>query len=126
MALWIWPRVIQKELDRFRLMANTRRTRKQKNKILPSGHPPSFIYDNPGLWGAEECLIPVDYDVTARMLEEMEPTYVTLADWGVPDLFAERAEALLPYCPANTFDKITLSNAWTVFSWLVSRIEWRD
>ena len=60
--------VIQKELDTFRVSVwNNHQTRKQKDKVLPSGVP-DHIYNYPNQYGGEKCGL----DVTKEQLQEVE------------------------------------------------------
>lgn len=126
LALWIWPKVMQQELDTFCRIANSKRTRKQKDKILPSGVTPNHSYENPARWGGRECLIQVDLDVVGHLLEGLRPKYEKLTNWGVPEEFARRAEVGLRGIRPWSIERVTITNIWLVFGTLESRIDWPD
>ncbi|KAF8207373.1 hypothetical protein K438DRAFT_1575965 [Mycena galopus ATCC 62051] len=56
---WLWPKIVQIGLDEFVDYFNNKRTRKQHNRILPSGVAPSVVFDMPGDYGLENLAIPV-------------------------------------------------------------------
>lgn len=126
LALWLWPKLMQQELNSFCRIANSKRTRKQKDKILPSGVTPDFSYENPIHWGGRDCLIDVDMVVVEFLLENLRPKYEELTDWGVPPEFACKAEEALRRIPPWTIDRVTITNVWIIFGFLVVLIDWPD
>lgn len=56
---WLWPKIVQIGLDEFVDYFNNKRTRKQHNRILPSGVAPNAVFDMPGDYGLEYLAIPV-------------------------------------------------------------------
>src|ERR1700749_4573448 len=90
--MWLWPPLMQKELDRFRKSANSRKVQKQKDKVLPSGVSPNIAYTLPEKYNGEECLQPVDVDLIDAILADMQPQKDALSDWGVPEEFDRRAQ----------------------------------
>ena len=116
--MWLWPPVIQKELDRFREMANSRRMRKQKNKILPSGVSPNLVYTLPERFGAHDCLQPVECRVVQTILNDMQAEQDYLTNWSVTPTFAKRCKQLLPTAGIQV-EKISLETVWMAFNALV-------
>lgn len=72
---------MEKELNLFSTIANSRRIRKQKNNILPSGAAPNFVYDNPHIWGGNDCLLPVKEDIVDYLLDYMREDFERMTDW---------------------------------------------
>jgi len=119
LVMWLWPPLMQRELDRFRMEANNKRVRKQKNKALPSGVAPNLAYTLPEHFGASDCLQPVDTRVIREILREpeLQEGKDLLNDWGVPDWFANEAEAALQTLHVK---EITLHNVWIIFHALLA------
>lgn len=113
LLMWLWPPLIQCELDNFRHYSNNRQMRKQPEKLFPSGVSPHFAYSCPEEFGARECLQTVNLQVVNDILRELEDEKRMLSDWGIPPEFAERAKAALDMAGV---DSITLSNVWVVFN----------
>ena len=113
LAMWLWPPLMQRELDKFCESANNRRMRKQKDKLLPSGVPPNIAYTFPERFGGEECLQPIDRNIVQEMLDGMQANHDALTDWGVPEDFATRAEAALNRLRVR---EVTMTNVWLVFA----------
>jgi len=116
LAKWLWPPLMQKELDSFRHYANNHRIRKQKDKRLPSGVTPSFAYTFPEHFGGEDCLQPVDMQVIEEILEDMKPKAEQLMDWGVPPEFEARAQAGFD---SLEIKEVTITTVWVVFTALL-------
>ena len=68
----IYHSMMQNELNNFRRVANSRRTRKQAGKTLPSGVAPSFAYACPERFGGCNCLQLVDIDLVEDIMKEMK------------------------------------------------------
>jgi hypothetical protein len=66
---WLWPKIVQIGLDEFVDYFNNKRTRKQQNRILPSGVAPNVVFDMPGDYGLENLAIPVS--VTQEAIDEL-------------------------------------------------------
>lgn len=108
------------------MVANSRRTRRQKDKLLPSGFPANYIYDNPENWGAQDCLIRIPQNVVGQILEGLREEFEGYMDWGVPAAFAEKADEALRHLPNKSLNDITITHAWFAFSALLPRIEWNE
>lgn len=117
---------MKKELDSFRMVANSRRSRKQKDKLLPSGEAPGTVYENPHLWGGEECLIAVDRGLIMDIMERLREEYESLTSWGVPDEFSEMVKDALLNLPENTIEEMSFGNVWVVFAWILPYLDWED
>lgn len=117
--MWLWPNLMQRELDKFCHFANNRRVRKQLDKSLPSGTTPNFAYKFPGQYGGHDCLQPVDVAVINEMLEDLEEEKRVLSDWGVDPEFAELAEAACAELHIHV-EKLTMETIWLSFSAILS------
>ncbi|KAF7321774.1 hypothetical protein MKEN_00699100 [Mycena kentingensis (nom. inval.)] len=118
---WIFPPLIQAALDDFRIYWNHHRIRRQNNKNMPSGHVPSVVMRNPHLYGGINCFVKVpkaDIDELRLMLmEEVGPRCDHLS-WVDGD-FAAAAAGVHTALGAP---KITLENAWDVFTKMMSAL----
>lgn len=112
---WLWPDIIQRELDKFCTITNARRVRKQKDKKLPSGVSPEYSYSCPDLFGGHQCLQSVDSSIIDELLLDLEGEKEALTDWQVPEEFQETAETVLGMFGFER-KSITILNAWMVFS----------
>ena|ERR1700753_90945 len=117
--MWLWPPLLQKELDDFCVLANNRRMRKQKEKLLPSGVTPNKAYSLPEDFGGTDCLQPVDLGIIQEILDDMRPEHEVLTDWGVSPEFAERAEAILRRLKIK---EVTLTTVWVIFASILSHL----
>lgn len=120
LACWLWPPVMQQELNKFMNYANNHKIRKQKEKRLPSGVSPIYAYTCPNRFGGRECLQPVCMQVIEGLMKDLEPEMKAYSDWGVPREFADVAEQLLV---AIGVPKVEMSNAWLVFTSLSIRLK---
>lgn len=82
--------VIQRDLFSVMDTWNNHRIRKQRT-VCPSGKP-SFLYDNPALFGGQEMKLLIDYDVL-DLCTEMYPEYNL--EMSSSDEFAEAAFLLM-------------------------------
>jgi hypothetical protein len=119
LVMWLWPPVIQQELDKFRFQANNRRVRKQKQKSLPSGVSPNIAYTFPEKFGGTDQLQPVDIEVIQEILDQMQAEKDALADWGIPEDFAQRAQAAFV---ETRIVEVSVSNIWIVFQCILLRL----
>lgn len=120
LALWLWPPLMQKELDRFRNSTNLRRVRKQKAKALPSGVSPHIAYTLPEKYNGVDCLQPVDTDLVDAILADMQPEKEALTDWGIPEEFDRRAQEIFDTLPVR---EVTMQTVWITFSAMLQHLE---
>ncbi|KAF7372669.1 hypothetical protein MVEN_00130200 [Mycena venus] len=108
---WLWPRLLQMDLDKWASFRNGVPMRKQKGKPGPSGvkamsQNEAFI--NFESWGGVNCLLKVDKGVIRQMKEDMGGD--ALIAFSTPE-FAARAE--------QAFESLgvvlTQKNVWDVF-----------
>uniref|UniRef100_A0A8H8CM95 Integrase core domain-containing protein n=1 Tax=Psilocybe cubensis TaxID=181762 RepID=A0A8H8CM95_PSICU len=110
LCLWLWPRMLQCELDQFMEFQNGVRMRKDSKKAGPSGCSRNEAFLFPERWGGINCLQPVDLDVVREIKEKM----------GGEELLsfvsAEFAnEAQKAFDSLGFSDRLTLGNVWVIF-----------
>ncbi|KAJ6515066.1 hypothetical protein C8R47DRAFT_1206416 [Mycena vitilis] len=110
---WLWPRLLQQELDKWASFRNSVDIRKQKEKAGPSGVKAMSRNDAFTLldsWGGINCLQPVDVEVIRQMKKEMGGD--ELIAFSTPE-FSERAQAAFD---SLGIDALTQSNVWDIFT----------
>ncbi|KAG1750783.1 hypothetical protein EDB19DRAFT_1893324 [Suillus lakei] len=107
---WLWPRLIQQELDKLKHCLNTHTIRYDHDKILPSGVSPNIAMSLHEDYDAENCLQPVDHDVIKNLMEEI----------GGEDLIcfvgSEYSVATQSIFDNLGFTVLTFENVWQVFA----------
>ena len=105
---WLWPKLIQSELDSLRYQFNNHKTRFDRHKILPSNVSPNVAVALCEQWGGENCLQPVERAVVREMMQVIGDNSVRF----VTPEFAARAEAVYAFlgCP-----ELTPATAWSVY-----------
>jgi hypothetical protein len=69
---WLWPRVLQRQLDIFMEFRNGCRMRKDKKKPGPSGMSWNQAFSLPEEWGGRNCLLKIeDFSVIKDLKEEL-------------------------------------------------------
>ncbi|TFK51655.1 hypothetical protein OE88DRAFT_1628795 [Heliocybe sulcata] len=106
---WLWPTLIQKELDYLRKRLNGHKIRYDKNKILPSGASPNTMMKLHTRYGGEDGLIPVDLGLIGQLKEELGGPGLTQF---VDTPYAERA---LEVFQSLNVEKLTFQNVWEVY-----------
>ncbi|TFK18692.1 hypothetical protein FA15DRAFT_660482, partial [Coprinopsis marcescibilis] len=107
----------QQALDNFRDYWNYHRVRKQKNKLMPSGHIPADAFFNPEKYDihAKNYLIPVPEEMQALTRAHIEPEVGPRAPhfrWFTHEF--DVAARLVHNGLGSPV--ITLANAWDMFS----------
>ncbi|KAJ7842433.1 hypothetical protein B0H13DRAFT_2239371 [Mycena leptocephala] len=119
---WIFPPLVQAELDEFRIWWNQHQIRSQPNKNMPSGHVPADALKYPELYGGINCFIKVPKETIAELrqflTEEVGPRSEHL-DW-VDAEFAALAESVHKSLGSP---QITLTNSWEIFRKMSAFIE---
>ncbi|KAF7301184.1 hypothetical protein MIND_00682900 [Mycena indigotica] len=119
---WIFPSLVQAELDDFRSYWNSHKIRYQADKIMPSGHVPSDAAEHPQLFGGINCFIKVPVatveDLRAALSDEVGPREQHLR-WVSPE-FEQFAQTV--YESLGRPD-LTLASSWDVFSQMSLEIE---
>jgi hypothetical protein len=110
---------MQRELDDLRDRLNSRRMRKDKKKLTPSGCSPNEAHDLYETYGGVWCLQPVDPIVVQRLMDDIESERDPVVDWGVPEEFATRAQVI--YNSLNV-SKLTMDNVWYIFKHMLEHM----
>ncbi|KIO15506.1 hypothetical protein M407DRAFT_247215, partial [Tulasnella calospora MUT 4182] len=69
---YIFPPLLQQELDTFRLYWNYHEIRAQPEKQMPSKHIPIDAFESPARYGGIDCRIPVPPEMTADLRAKLE------------------------------------------------------
>ncbi|KAJ6464706.1 hypothetical protein DFH09DRAFT_1254597 [Mycena vulgaris] len=119
---WIFPPLVQAELDDFRTYWNQHKIRPQPGKHMPSGHVPADALKHPEFYGGISCFIKVPQEMIkelrAFLTEEVGPREEHLR-WVAED-FAAIAEEVHKSLGSPT---ITLENSWAIFKQMSVRME---
>ncbi|KAJ6484711.1 hypothetical protein C8R45DRAFT_829557, partial [Mycena sanguinolenta] len=113
---WIWPPIVQGELDHFTERWNSHVIRRQRNKLMPSGVSPNELYAHPEYYGGRCFAIPVPRPAVDAFRDSIPLSREDALSW-VPAEFntlACQVYELLgsPICSAET--------AWDLFSKMAS------
>jgi hypothetical protein len=116
---WIWPPIIQGELDHFTLLWNMHKIQTQNNKIMPSGATPTDIYTSPHRYCGRRFAILIPKEAVTEMCSTISMTYEDAMAW-VPREFDAMAnlayeELGLPSCSAES--------AWDLFRDMAALLE---
>lgn len=113
---WLWPKLIQQELNQLREQFNNHRVRKESAKNHPSGVSPNVAFALYADYQAENCLQVVDCETVKQLMDSI----------GGEDLirfvsveYENHAETVF----ANLgFKVLSFHNVWNVFSAMLSLI----
>lgn len=110
---WLWPLVLQRQLDLFMEFRNGCRMRKDKQKPGPSGMSRNQAFSLPEQWGGRDCLLkipPEDLTVIKKLKEELGGD--ELLSFSTPEfsICAQKA-----YDSLDLID-LTFENVWSVFT----------
>ncbi|KAJ7816203.1 hypothetical protein B0H14DRAFT_2281431, partial [Mycena olivaceomarginata] len=113
---WLWPPIIQCELDNFTDLWNSHVIRRQRDKSMPSRVSPNELHAHPEYYGGRCFAIPVPKDAIIAMCGNIRLTWNAALDW-VPQEFnmiaTQGYESLgSPVCSPET--------AWDIFSRMAS------
>ncbi|KDQ11750.1 hypothetical protein BOTBODRAFT_176943 [Botryobasidium botryosum FD-172 SS1] len=106
---WLWPKLIQQELDELKEKFNSHRVRRDHKKVLPSGVSPNEAYLLPHLYGGVRCLQPVDHAVIKELMEAVGGE--SLVQFVTPE-YAAAAEEVFEHLGV---ENLSLQNVWSVF-----------
>ncbi|KAJ7222731.1 hypothetical protein B0H12DRAFT_1078233 [Mycena haematopus] len=120
---WIFPPLIQSQLNEFRTHWNQHTIRTQSEKDMPSGHAPAdALKQSPALFGGIDCGIRVPKEAIQEfrdaLTEEVGPRDSFLA-WVSPE-FDQLAKEVFESLDVS---EITIENAWDVFRDMSSKME---
>lgn len=71
LARWLWPKLLQKELDAFMDFRNGVRMRKDKKKPGPSGMSRREAFTFPEKWGGQNLLLPIPVEAVRELKEQL-------------------------------------------------------
>ncbi|KAK7046463.1 hypothetical protein R3P38DRAFT_2508022 [Favolaschia claudopus] len=120
---WLWPKIVQKQLDSFQLYWNHRTPRKDEKKAMTSGVAPIEIYRNPELYGLKRLGRKVDQETIDRLREDLPYSREEAMRW-VPDSFDDAAhEAYVTLCSP----KLEPRRGWEIFGQMAELlVEWHN
>ncbi|KAG6815251.1 hypothetical protein H0H93_010452 [Arthromyces matolae] len=112
---WIFPPLVQAELDEFKTWWNNHKIRSQKEKAMLSGHVPGDALLHPKLYGGLDCLISVSKEALTELRECLtheEGSRDSHLRW-VSEEFEATATTLYDHIGRP---KITWDSSWKVFA----------
>ncbi|KAL1938193.1 hypothetical protein VTO73DRAFT_11837 [Trametes versicolor] len=68
---WLWPKLIQQELDKLRDTLNNHKPRKDRTKIMPTGVAPGILYTLYERYGGERGLQEIDRELVSNLMESL-------------------------------------------------------
>ncbi|KAJ7737582.1 hypothetical protein B0H14DRAFT_2346986, partial [Mycena olivaceomarginata] len=83
---WLWPKIIRIGLDELLDYFNNNKTRKQRNRILPSGVAPNVVFDMLADYGLQNLATPVPQEAVQELRGLIETLREEVFCW-VPDEF---------------------------------------
>ncbi|KAG6858567.1 hypothetical protein C0993_005462, partial [Termitomyces sp. T159_Od127] len=108
---WLWPPLIQAELDKLRDRFNNHVVRKDSSKKNPSGVAPNVAMALPEKHGGENCLQQVDTSILPGLIEVIQEGEDVLA-FCTPE-YSARAQVVFD---SLGIQEITFLNIWSIFS----------
>ncbi|KAH7889503.1 hypothetical protein F5I97DRAFT_1844707 [Phlebopus sp. FC_14] len=109
---WLWPQILQEQLDKFVEYWNNHCIRYQKDKPNPSGTTPRHAFTAPQACGGQDCKVAVMQDVLDALRVAIPVSQKESMCW-VSDDFAEMAGRV--YIEIGCPDLVPKSG-WTIFS----------
>ncbi|KAJ7433630.1 hypothetical protein B0H11DRAFT_2375516 [Mycena galericulata] len=109
---WLWSKIVQIGLDEFMDYFNNKKTRKQRNRILPSGVAPNVVFDMPADYGLENLAIPV----TQAALDELRGLIDTPRDEAFRWVSHEFDRVATEVYIRIGSPKLEALSGWTVFN----------
>ncbi|KAJ7859991.1 hypothetical protein B0H14DRAFT_2576910 [Mycena olivaceomarginata] len=112
---WLWPKIVQIGLDEFVDYFNNKRTRKQQNRILPSGVAPNVVFNMPGDYGLENLAIPVTQEAIDELRALIDTPREDALRWVSED-FAVVANDIYTILGSP---KLEVLSGWAIFNAMV-------
>ncbi|KAH9943767.1 hypothetical protein B0H21DRAFT_478190 [Amylocystis lapponica] len=109
---WLWPTLIQKELDKMMDIHNNHRPRKDHKKIVPSGVAPNILFALPKDYNGVNCLQHVDPDIVDELMVGLGGNDSVRF---VGAQYAFRAHQVFSLLQSE-FGELTVQNMWHIFS----------
>jgi hypothetical protein len=116
---WLWPKILQIQLDSFVEYWNNHRIRSQPKKANMSGHTPRHAFTVSDSLGAPDCCIEVDREVLEVLRSQIPVSREESMRWVNKefDIVASTAYRDLGE------PELVLLSGWTIFSQLVPLIQ---
>jgi len=108
---WLWPQVLQRQLDKFMEFRNGCMMHKDKEKLGPSGMSQNQAFSLLEEWGGRDCLLKIDnLSVIKKLKEELGG-----------DELVSFSTSEFSVCAQKVYDSLdiidlTFENVWTVFT----------
>ncbi|KAG6836326.1 hypothetical protein H0H93_009076 [Arthromyces matolae] len=109
---WLWPQILQRELNKFTEYWNNHRIRYQADKPNVSGVSPRQAFTCPNAYNGEDCKIEVDQQVIDALRREIPVPRKEAMRW-VSDEFAEVAQAAYEHLGSP---EMSPQAGWAIFS----------
>ncbi|KZV59667.1 hypothetical protein PENSPDRAFT_694942 [Peniophora sp. CONT] len=116
---WIWPKVVQDELDVYREYWNMHTIRPQKQKVMPSGDSPNQFWTEPEEYNGQRLTIPVPNIAVRAMRADLLKTREEVMTWPTTVEFDTVAQDVYETLGSP---KITKENGWELFRKMMPRI----
>ncbi|KAF9004997.1 hypothetical protein BDQ17DRAFT_1408386 [Cyathus striatus] len=113
---WLWPKLIQQELDELLVKFNSHRVRFDHNKKLPSGTSPNAAYSLFEKYGAEDCGTEVDTEVIRHLKDKIGGKDLIRF---VSEEYEHKAQGI--YDTLN-ISKLSFDNIWNVYSEMLTMV----
>ena len=107
---WLWPKLVQQEIDELQEHLNSHPTRLDHKKQLPSGVSPNVAFALYQEYDAENCLQHVDVEVVQKMMDDIGGEELICF---VSVEYAARAQAIFD---SLNVPKLAFENVWEVYS----------
>jgi hypothetical protein len=108
---WLWPKIIQLSLDDFVDYWNNHKIRTQRNKLLPSGFSPNFVWDFPERFGLTHFGVSAPQHHVDALRQNIPKSRADCYRW-VSDDFELKAWEVHHLIGAPKF---ILTEGWTIF-----------
>ncbi|KAJ7774455.1 hypothetical protein B0H14DRAFT_3095915 [Mycena olivaceomarginata] len=113
---WIWPPIVQGELDHFTEWWNSHVIRRQHNKTMPSGVSPNKLHTHPEYYGGRCFAIPVPRDAINEFRKTIKISGEAALAW-VPEDFDVIAGQVYEMLGSPS---VSAETAWDFFSQMTS------
>ncbi|KAF9060796.1 hypothetical protein BDP27DRAFT_1429663 [Rhodocollybia butyracea] len=106
---WVWPTLIQAELDALKDRFNNHHVRKDRGKFLPSGVTPNIAFALYQKYRGEYGLQAADRDIIAKLMEDLG------GDELIRFVSLEYAAKAQRVYDSLNLPKLSLTNVWDIF-----------
>ncbi|TBU22809.1 hypothetical protein BD311DRAFT_675229 [Dichomitus squalens] len=108
---WLWPKLIQQELDKLCTSLNNHKPRRVAGKLIPTGVAPNIAYTMPESYGGQPGgLQPVDIKLIDELMEDLGGEDLI---WFVSREYEAHAEQVYASLGVG---ELTFHNVWDVFT----------